>query len=163
MMRARGVWLIALFIFGVPAAFADISIAVIVGKNPPKIAFSHTNLSDIFLKRIQVDDARSALVPLNLSVTNPIRVAFSLSLLDEQPDDLQRYWTERYFHGISPPYTVKSQESMIRFVMSTAGAVGYIASCRVDNRVHVVANLPVPKNLQFAIQQLCAKDDAQTH
>lgn len=134
---------------------ADDAIAVIVGKAPPHIAFDRANLEDIFLRRIQVDDERAALVPLNLSSTEPLRIAFSLSLLGERPEDLQRYWTERYFHGISPPYTVHSEESMLRFVADTPGAIGYVAACRVDGRVRVVARLPVPAELTDRIHQLC--------
>jgi ABC-type phosphate transport system substrate-binding protein len=136
---------------------ADDAIAVIVGKNPPHIAFDRANLEDIFLRHIQVDDERAALVPLNLSSTEPLRIAFSLSLLGERPEALQRYWTERYFHGISPPYTVHSEESMLRFVAETPGAIGYVAACRADGRVRVVARLPVPAELAGQIHQLCDK------
>lgn len=130
-------------------------IAVIVGKQAPKISFSRANLVDIFLKRIQVDDRRASVVPLNLSPMNPLRVAFSVSLLGEKPSALQRYWTERYFHGVAPPYTVRSQESMLRFVAKTPGAIGYVLSCRVDNRVKVVARLPIPKGMSDQMQALC--------
>lgn len=150
-------FLLALLAGGILAgpARADDAIAVIVGRNPPHIAFDRANLEDIFLRRIQVDDERAALVPLNLSSTEPLRIAFSLSLLGERPEELQRYWSERYFHGISPPYTVHSEESMLRFVAETPGAIGYVATCRADSRVHVVARLPVPAELAGAIHQLC--------
>ncbi|HQS02810.1 MAG: hypothetical protein B7Y07_03260 [Halothiobacillus sp. 24-54-40] len=154
-LRRRVLAGVLLLGLGAHEAIADASIAVIVGKGPPKILFTRTNLADIFLKHILVDDNQAALVPLNLSSTNPLRRAFSVSLFGEQPDDLQRYWTERYFHGISPPYTVHSQESMLRFVTSTAGAVGYVASCRVDDRVAVVMLLPVPAAFKESINQLC--------
>jgi hypothetical protein len=138
-------------------ARADESIAIIVGKTPPHIAFDRANLEDIFLKRIQVDDDRTALVPLNLAPSDPVRLAFSLGLLGARPGAQQRYWTERYFQGISPPYTVHSQEAMLRFVADTAGAIGYVASCRVDARVHAVAHLPVPAELTSQLHQLCEK------
>lgn len=145
---------------GTGLAHADDSIAVIVGKTLPHIAFDHSNLEDIFLKRIQVDDDRSALAPLNLAATDPLRVAFSISLLGKRPAALQRYWTERYFQGISPPYTVRSQEAMLRFVADTPGAIGYVMSCRVDGRVRVVAHLPVPAELANQIHPLCEKTEA---
>jgi hypothetical protein len=134
---------------------ADDSIAVIVGKSPPKIAFDHANLTDIFLKRIQVDDDRHAIVPLNLGSTDPLRITFSLSLLGERPGDRQRYWTERYFQGIAPPYTVNSQEAMLRYVADTAGAIGYVVSCQVDSRVHIAAHLPIPAEMTGPIHKLC--------
>ena len=141
--------------FWTNGANADEYIAVIVGKNPPDIAFTRSNLTDIFLKRILVDDKRSGVSAINLSSSNPLRAAFSLSLLGKRPDDLQQYWTEKYFLGVSPPYTVDSQESMLRFISSTSGSIGYVASCRVDERVHVVAELPVPVEMESRIHQLC--------
>ncbi len=147
---------------GAGLARADDSIAVIVGKTPPHIAFDRSNLEDIFMRRIQVDDDRSSLVPLNLASTDPLRVAFSMSLLGKRPAALQRFWTEQYFHGISPPYTVRSQEAMLRFVADTPGAIGYVASCRVDGRVHAAAHLPVPAELTSQVHQLCEKAEIGT-
>ena len=141
------------------AVQADDSIAVIVGKKPTNIGFDRANLEDIFLKRIQVDDSHAALAPINLAATDPIRVALSLDLFGQKPASLQRYWTERYFHGISPPYTVRSQESMLRFIADTPGAIGYVANCRVDDRVHVVARLAVPAELAGPVRQECEKGE----
>jgi hypothetical protein len=140
-------------------ACGEEAIAVITGQTSPAIGFDRANLQDIFLKRIRVDDARAALVPLNLSPTNPLRVAFSMSLLGERPEAMQRYWTERYFHGISPPYSVNSQESMLRFVADTPGAIGYVLNCRVDDRVRVIAKLPIPAELTSQIRPLCEKSE----
>ena len=159
--RILGILTLAAGLSGAGPVRADGGIAVIIGKSPPHIAFDRANLEDIFLKRIRVDDDRAALVPFNLSSTNPLRVAFSLALLGERPTGLQRYWTERYFHGVSPPYTVRSQESMLRFVAETPGAVGYVASCRVDGRVRVVARLAVPADLADRVQRLCVRSDKE--
>lgn len=140
-------------------AHGEDAIAVITGPTSPSIGFDRSNLQDIFLKRIRVDDAHAALIPLNLLPTDPLRVAFSLSLLGERPEALQRYWTERYFHGISPPYSVRSQESMLRFVAETPGAIGYVVSCRVDARVRVVARLTIPAELASQLHPLCEKGE----
>jgi hypothetical protein len=158
--RTTARWLIALVgLCGSLVASAEEAIAVITGPTSPAIGFDRANLQDIFLKRIRVDDARAALVPLNLSPTNPLRVAFSMSLLGERPEAMQRYWTERYFHGISPPYSVNSQESMLRFVADTPGAIGYVLTCRVDDRVRVVARLPIPDELTSGLHSLCEKSE----
>ncbi|MDA8093778.1 MAG: hypothetical protein M0T84_07670 [Betaproteobacteria bacterium] len=138
------------------SAGAD-TIAVIVGDAPPHIALDRSTLADIFLKRIEVDNDGKPIVPLNLSSTNPLRIAFSLALFGKGPQGLQRYWTERYFQGISPPYTVASQEAMLRFVARTPGAIGYIASCRADARVTVVARFPVPPALASEVRGLCRR------
>ena len=113
-MRYARQWPLALLFAGglAAAAGAEESIAVISGPDKPAIAFNRANLQDIFSKRIQVDDAGHALAPLNLPPADPLREAVSLALFEQRPAAMQRYWTEQYFHGISPPYVVRSQEAM---------------------------------------------------
>jgi len=119
-------------------------IAVITGNPPPRIAADRQSLGNIFLKRLRVDEHGLPLVPLNLPPDSALRRAFSSSLLGRSPRTLAQYWNERYFHGVSPPYVVRSEEAMVRFVAATPGAVGYVMACRVDDRVRVLARLPVP-------------------
>lgn len=156
--RALLVFLLSLTAMPAMPATADDGITVIVGKAPPNIAFDHATLEDIFLKRIHVDNDRVPLTPINLAATDPVRESLSLDLFGRRPEGMQRYWTERYFHGITPPYTVRSQEAMLRFVMETPGSVGYVAACRVDARVHAVATLPVPAGLAQQVRRQCEKD-----
>jgi hypothetical protein len=133
----------------------DTRIDLVTAPIPPAIALDRATLRDIFLKRIVIDNAGKALVPLNLPPDDPLRAAFSQALLGKAPDALQRFWNERYFQGASPPYVVRSQEAMLRFVAETPGAIGYVASCRADERVRVVAELPVPPGLAPGIEDLC--------
>jgi ABC-type phosphate transport system substrate-binding protein len=133
----------------------DTRIDVVTGPTPPAITLDHATLRDIFLKRIVIDNSGKALVPLNLAADDPLRVAFSRALMGKAPDSLQRFWNERYFQGVSPPYVLSSQEAMLRFIAETPGAIGYVASCRADERVRVVAELAVPPNLAPGIASLC--------
>ena len=135
----------------------DTRIDVVTAPTPPAIALDRATLRDIFLKRIVIDNAGKALVPLNLAPDDPLRAAFSQALLGKAPDALQRFWNERYFQGVSPPYVVRSQEAMLRFIAETPGAIGYVAQCWADDRVRVVAELPVPSDLVPGIEALCPK------
>jgi hypothetical protein len=72
---------------------------------------------------------------LNYSATNPLRLQFSLSVLKSTPETQTDYWNGLYFHGISPPHVVSSQEAMLRFVADTPGSIGYIDACKLDDRV----------------------------
>ena len=130
-------------------------VAVVTGLVAPAVTLQRAYLRDVFLKRIVIDDAGKALVPLNLPPEDPLRSAFSQVLLGKAPDALQRYWNERYFQGVSPPYVLGSQEAMLRFVAETPGALGYVASCLVDRRVRVVADLPVPPELAAQVAAQC--------
>jgi ABC-type phosphate transport system substrate-binding protein len=135
-------------------------IDVVTGSAPIDLHLDRPLLRDIFLKRVVIDRSGTALVPLNLPPEHPLRTAFSESLLGKAPDALQRFWNERYFQGVSPPYVVRSQEAMLRFVAETPGALGYVASCRADTRVRVIAELPVPRDLADAVTALCAGSGA---
>ena len=134
---------------------SDASIAVIVGPSAPAIGYDHQTLKDVFLKRIVVDNKGEPLVPLNLSPSDPLRQAISQALWGQPPEAKQRYWNERYFSGVTPPYVVRSQEAMLRFVAETPGAVGYVSSCMVDARVTVISHLPVPPDLVLRVKGDC--------
>jgi len=155
-MRMLGVALLVGLAPWQARAGADAGIAVVSAPDGPHIASDRANLRDIFLKRIVIDDRGMALVPLNLPADDPVRLAFSVGLLGGRPESLDRYWSERYFHGTSPPYVVQSQEAMLRFIAETPGAIGYVASCRVDDRVQVLTRLPVPPDLTEAVRAACS-------
>lgn len=158
-MPGRNAWILLTFLAGLAGgSLAEDGIAVITAPSRPAIAFNRANLQDIFLKRIQVDDNGNPLLALNLPADDPLREAFSLDVLGRRPGGMQRYWTEQYFHGVSPPFVVRSPEAMLRYVAETPGAVGYLAQCQVDKRVQVVARLPVPADLAGRLHHVC---DAQ--
>ena len=140
---------------GLGAGAAQTRIAVVTGPVPPNLTLDREALRDIFLKRVVIDNAGSKLVPLNLPADDPLRAAFSQALLGKPPDALQRYWNERYFQGVSPPYVVRSEEAVLRFIAETPGALGYIAACRLDKRARVIVELPVPPGLAAQVAALC--------
>lgn len=122
-------------------------------------------LARIFLRRQRVDQAGHAVVPVNLPPAHPLRGAFSALVLGRRPEALARYWDEQYFHGITPPAVLGSQESVLRFVTRTPGAIGYVADCRVDGSVRVLERLELPATLAAGYPALCAGQPptASTH
>ncbi|MCC7120335.1 MAG: hypothetical protein IT493_02155 [Gammaproteobacteria bacterium] len=115
---------------------------MIVAPDHPLVTLDRRELAAIFKRRRRVDAEGAALVPVNLPAPAPLRIAFSRAVFAQDPADLDPYWNERYFHGISPPHVVNSIEAMLRFVAATPGAVGYVPACRADARVRVVLVLP---------------------
>jgi hypothetical protein len=142
---------------GSDVSAAQARIAVVTGPIPPNLTLDREALRDIFLKRVVIDRSGHKLVPLNLPADDPLRAAFSEALLGKPPDALQRFWNERYFQGVSPPYVVRSEEAMLRFIAETPGALGYIAACRVDKRAHVIVELPAPPGLAAQVAALCGE------
>lgn len=79
-----------------------------------------------------------ALHPVNLHSEHPLRLRFSQQVLHSSPKSQINYWNGLYFHGVQPPFTVQSEEAMIRYVAETDGAIGYIDACHVDDRIKPV-------------------------
>ncbi|WP_329741849.1 hypothetical protein [Dyella sp. A6] len=137
-------WLLATCVASLAQAGAPVRIAVIVGATAPKMALNRDALRDIYLKKIFVDDGGHRLIPVNLPPASPLREAFTHSLIRMPDNLLQNYWNRQYFQGVSPPYVLASQQAVVRFVASTPGAIGYIASCFVKPGVHVALWLTLP-------------------
>lgn len=122
----------------------DAAIAVITAPGAVPASLDRATLAAVFRRRVQALPDGRPLVPVNLPAEDPLRVAFSLAVFSLEPSAMDAYWNERYFHGVSPPHVVASDEAMLRFVAATPGAIGYIAACRVDSRVSVLMTLPGP-------------------
>ena len=141
--RRTGALLVILATLVASRAMADTRLAVIA--NPATAApYDRQQLADIFLGNLRIDDQGRRIVAVNLPSADPLRGAFSQAVLNNSPDDLEAYWNERYFHGISPPYVVASVEAMLRFIAATPGAIGYVPGCAVDARVAVITAIDVP-------------------
>ncbi|MDD5271194.1 MAG: hypothetical protein PHU14_00615 [Methylovulum sp.] len=133
-------------------AYAD-DIVVITSPDTPFKDPTPKRLENIFLRRILLGESGANWIPLNLNSDDPIRHAFSETLLKRRPEALEAYWNEQYFNGIAPPYVVASAEAMIRFVAGTRGAIGYILPCHLDGRVQVVFKVPT----KYELKGYCAK------
>jgi hypothetical protein len=122
------------------AARAESRVAVIVAAGGPGTPWPLDDLALIYRRKKQfVGPAR--VQPINLPAQHPLRQFFSQQVLHKSPEELEDYWRDMYFNGISPPFVLASEEAVIRFVASTPGAVGYVSQCAVDRRVTVVAVL----------------------
>ncbi len=112
-------------------------IAVVMSSGTDK-HIRKSDLSQIYKRRKLFWSDGTKVQAVNLQASNVLRRQFSQSVLDGLPEDLEKYWNEMYFHGISPPYVLSSEESVMRFVSNTPGAIGYVSYCNTDSRVKVV-------------------------
>ncbi len=160
----RRQWLITALWVGLPAfcssgaqAAGSIEVAVIVSAEndwaQDKSAFSRSKLARIYRRQVRLSSDGIRLHPINLSAGHPLREGVSKALFKRTPHEMASFWNERYFQGVSPPHVVHSQEAMIRFVARTAGAIGYVARCAVDERVKVVSTFYIKGEL--ARDELC--------
>jgi len=137
------------------SASAEQQIAVIVAQDSPDIKLNAATLRDIYLKKIFIDDHDREFIPLNLPPDHALRRAFSRDLFNKGAQELQNYWNQRYFHGITPPYVLGSPQAVVQFVAKTPGAIGYVTPCDLDPRVKQVLSLPVPPSQHAAVEKMC--------
>lgn len=123
-----------------PASLAAESrpIAVIVSSTPEIAVIQQLpahDLSLIYWRKKQYWQDGVRIHPVNLHSAHPLRIHFSKTVLGSLPNEQADYWNGLYFHGINPPYSLQSEEAVLRYVNSTKGAIGYVDACKVDDRV----------------------------
>jgi hypothetical protein len=146
---SRYLWLLALLVLGptvlgptVSAAGPrDSGISVIMATSPAPTIMSPDEVALIFKRKKRLTTDGLKVQPVNLAASHPLRRVFSLRIFGQNPEELEDYWRDMYFHGVQPPFVLGSEEAVIRFVASTPGAIGYVSSCLVDNRVSIVMRL----------------------
>jgi len=114
-------------------------LAIVVPSDFAVKRLNAAELSLIYLRKKLYWPNGKRMRPANLPIQHDLRQRFSLRVLGSLPETQTEYWNEQYFHGVSPPHVVNSQEAMLRYVADTAGAIGYVDACAVDGRVKVVA------------------------
>lgn len=139
--RCACAWLLQYMLAGDAALAAEEPrpIAVIVPAQPAMAAEMHANeLALIYWRKKLYGAHGQVLHPANLSTEHPLRQRFSETVLHSTPQSQVAYWNGLYFHGVQPPFTVQSEEAMLRYVADTEHAIGYVDACHVDERVRAV-------------------------
>lgn len=127
--------------FNVCADERQATIAVVVGskENLAELKFTSNELRLIYLRKQLYWPMGRRIRPVNLASEHPLRLQFSQVVLGSAPKKQIDYWNGLYFDGISPPYSVNSEEAVLRYVSQTDGAVGYVNVCKIDSRVKALA------------------------
>jgi len=132
-------WLLLLLVLPASCAAGEEELlAVVVSHVQAGRALNLAELGLIYRRKQLVWADGTRINPANLPPDNPLRRAFSQRVLGSPPEGLVQYWNAMYFHGISPPHVLASEEAVLRFVAETPGAVGYVSACKADVRVKAV-------------------------
>lgn len=132
-------WLLIMTLLPSLGMADDAVIAVIVSaQSAYSVPVTVNDLAPVYWRKKLYDNHGKPLHPANLSSDHPLRLHFSQQVLHSIPRSQVGYWNELYFHGTQPPYTVESQEAMIRYVAYTESAIGYIDACKLDDRVRPI-------------------------
>jgi hypothetical protein len=113
-------------------------LAIIVSSNPETAVIqqlSPRDLGPVYWKKKQYWQGGARIRPVNLHAEHPLRLYFSKAVLGSLPSEQGDYWNGLYFHGTTPPYSVQSEEAVLRYVSMTKGAIGYVDACNLDERV----------------------------
>ena len=125
-----------LLLCSLTARAADEPMAVIVSPGHAK-GLKKEDLALIFKRKKLFWNDGSKVQPVNLPAANAYRRAFSQAILGTNPEELEKYWNDVYFHGISPPFVLSSEHAVLHFVAETPGAIGYIPFCSADTHVDI--------------------------
>jgi ABC-type phosphate transport system substrate-binding protein len=111
--------------------------AVIVSSDLPFNKVNSSDLKNIFLlKRKYIDDQK--VIPINLLSNNKVRLHFEKNIIKMSRKKLNKFWVKQHFRGVSPPTTQASFKSVLEFVANVPGAIGYIPSSLVNQKVKVI-------------------------
>jgi ABC-type phosphate transport system substrate-binding protein len=110
-------------------------LAIVMARTQTSKINSSADLALIFLRKKLYWSNGQPIQAVNLPTEHSLRRQFSVSVLGSLPETQTDYWNGMYYQGVSPPYVVASSEAVLRFVAETAGAIGYVEACKVDNRV----------------------------
>jgi ABC-type phosphate transport system substrate-binding protein len=141
--------LVRLFLFTlycsvlITQAQAGEQIAVIARASHPVDTVSQEELARIYRGKKLFWEDGTRIIPVNLAADHPCRKHFSHLVLGLLPEEMQEYWNAQYFHGISPPYVLSSEEAVLRFVTETPGAIGYLCTLTTTAPVKILLRLPV--------------------
>lgn len=113
------------------------SFVVVISKESKVDKISKRVLKDIYLKkRTFIDD--NEIVPINLEAQSEVRLSFEEEVLGMDRDEINNFWIEGHYKGITPPIVQKSEKGLKLFIKNVEGAIGYIKKEKVTKELKVI-------------------------
>jgi hypothetical protein len=107
---------------------------VVVHPHNPTVTMNRDFMAQAFLKKVATWNHGGVIRPADLLPSSTVRQRFSTDILGRSVAAVRSYWLQIIFAGRGvPPPELKSDDDVIRFVLSEPGAIGYVSS-RVDLR-----------------------------
>ncbi len=96
-------------------------------------------VSDLFLKRTTKWENGTNVVPVDQAEAAGVREDFSRAVHGKPTAAVKSYWNQQIFSGRDvPPVEKQGDAEVLKFVRSTAGAVGYVSESAATDGVRVV-------------------------
>lgn len=138
-------WGVALAAIALAAATAPASgspqFQVIAHPGVPGTRISRANLAALFTGKASEWGNKAEARPVDQSAHSPVRRAFTTAVLGLSIGEVQMYWQRRVSADhVFPPPVRDSDQDVIAYVATTAGAIGYVGpDTRIPEGVKVVA------------------------
>jgi ABC-type phosphate transport system substrate-binding protein len=124
LVRAMGV----VFLASV-ASPHDAEFKLVVQESNGMESITRAEASQFFLKQTKVWPNGEAVAPVDQAEVSAVRKAFSKAVLKKDMGAVRGYWQAQIFSGRAMPAPERhSDASVLAFVRSTAGAIGYVSS-----------------------------------
>lgn len=138
----RGVLGIASVLWGALASAQDgVVLAVVVPAQAQVEALGLAEVAQIFRRKKTLWDGGARIVPVNLPADHPLRRRFSRVVLRQSPEQQAEYWNQQYFQGVLPPHVLASEQAVLRFLIETPNAIGYLPYCGLGESLRVVLRI----------------------
>jgi ABC-type phosphate transport system substrate-binding protein len=111
-----------------PAPPTSLAFRVIVGPSNPVDSVERRFLLEAFLRKTTRWPDGQPLRPVDQPAESATRRRFSDEALNRSVSAVKEYWLQAIFSGRGvPPPEVYDDEQVVKFVLQTAGAIGYVS------------------------------------
>lgn len=136
MLRSLVICLVLVLFMAVSAMAGTV---IIVNKDNPIMNITSARLKNIYKGKIRLWDNGTKIIPVELDNKDPLAVKFTKTILGMNMKEKRRYWIEKVFSGSgAPPQQKKDEASVVSFVASEPGAIGYVNKENIDSSVKII-------------------------
>jgi ABC-type phosphate transport system substrate-binding protein len=119
---------------------AAAEVVIVVSPQNPTTTLSRSEVSNIFLGKINRFPNGQPAVPIDQPESSQPRKEFYRDVSNKQPADLKAYWSRMIFTGRGqPPMVVDGNEQVKKSLAGRPDGIGYIDRAAVDDSVKVLA------------------------
>lgn len=119
---------------------AAAEVVIVVSPQNPTTTLSSSEVSNIFLGKINRFPNGQPAVPIDQPEDSQQRKDFYRDVSNKQPADIKAYWSRMIFTGRGqPPMVVEGDEQVKKSLAGRPDGIGYIDRAAVDNSVKVLA------------------------
>ncbi len=119
---------------------AAAEVVIVVSPQNPTTTLSRSEVSNIFLGKINRFPNGQPAVPIDQPESSQPRKEFYRDVSNKQPADLKAYWSRMIFTGRGqPPMMVDGDEQVKKTLAGRPDGIGYIDRAAVDDSVKVLA------------------------